>query len=217
MRRLQIIGTTLITLGLAASAAAQGRVMGVVRDTSGEPVKGATIRATNTATSGQEWTSTTDDKGRFVILGMRVGPNWTFVAEAPGYEATEVTAIVRSVFGTPMRFTLRSDPGPVAGALARDIMDELAEANALRDAGRYDEAIAAYQEIQSNNPTLTALHLVIAGAYRQKAEQARDDAARQALLERASAAYDALLEADADNARARTELAAVRARLNELK
>ena len=63
MRRLQIIAAALMTLGFAAPAAAQGRVMGVVQDTNGRPIKGATIRATNPETSSREWTAATDDKG----------------------------------------------------------------------------------------------------------------------------------------------------------
>ena len=45
MRRLKIIAAALMTLGFAATAAAQGRVMGVVQDTNGRPIKGAIIRA----------------------------------------------------------------------------------------------------------------------------------------------------------------------------
>jgi hypothetical protein len=40
--------------------------------------------------------------------------------------------------------------------------------------GRFDQAISAYQSIQAKNPKLTALNLVIAGVYRQKAEREQD-------------------------------------------
>jgi hypothetical protein len=188
MRRLQIVAAALVTVGIALPAAGQGRIMGVVQDTNGRGIKGAIVRAVNADTSPREWTSTTDDKGRFVILGLRVGPNWRFLAEAPGYFAVEGTALVRSTFGQPLTFTMRRDPGPIPGALVKDIQEQLTAAHALRDQGRYDQALSAYQSIQSKNPRLTAINLVIAGVYRQKAEQERDGAARQALLERASAA-----------------------------
>jgi lipopolysaccharide biosynthesis regulator YciM len=93
----------------------------------------------------------------------------------------------------------------------------LTAAHALRDQERHDQAIAAYQAIHARNQKLTSLHLAIADVYRRKAEREGDAAARQALLERASAAYDELLKTDADNEHAKTELAAVRASLNELK
>jgi hypothetical protein len=188
MRRPAIIAAMLIMLGLAASAAAQGRVMGVVQDANRRPIKGATIRAINPDASPTEWTSTTDDKGRFVILGLRVGPNWRFIAEAPGFFATEGTAPVRSTFGAPLSIVLRRDPGPIPGALAKDIQEQLEAANGLRDRGRLDEALSAYQSILARNSKLTALNMVIAGVYRRKADREPDTAARQALLERASLA-----------------------------
>jgi len=217
MRRLKIIAAVLMTLGFAATAAAQGRVMGVVQDTNGRPIKGATIRATNPETSSREWTAVTDDRGRFVLLGLRINPNWKFVAEAPGFFAGEGTAQVRSNFGPPLTFNLQRDPGPIPGALVKDIQEQLEAARALRDAGRYDQALAAYQSIHAKNPKLTNVNLVIAAVYRQKAEQEREAPARLALLERASAAYDEVLKTDGDNDFAKAELAAVRASLNELK
>jgi tetratricopeptide (TPR) repeat protein len=217
MRRVQIIAAVLTTLGFAATAAAQGRVMGVVQDTNGRPIKGATVRATNPETSSREWTAATDDRGRFVLLGLRINPNWKFIAEAPGFFPSEGTAQVRSNFGPPLTFNLQRDPGPIPGALVKDIQEQLEEARALRDAGRYDQALAAYQSIQAKNPKLTTVNLVMAAVYRQKAEQERDAPARVALLERASAAYDEVLKTDADNDYAKAELAAVKASLNELK
>ena len=188
MRRLQITAAMLMTLAFAMPAAAQGRVIGVVQDTNGRAIKGAIVRAVNPDASSREWTSTTDDKGRFVILGLRVGPNWKFVAEAPGFFPSEGVAQVRSTFGNPLGFVMRADPGPPPGALVKDIQDQLKSADTLREQGRLDQAIAAYQELQTKNPKLTALNLVLADVYRRKADQERDEGTRRALLDRASAA-----------------------------
>ncbi len=217
MRRLKIIAAALMTLGIAAPAAAQGRVMGVVLDNNGRPIKGAIVRAANPDTSSREWTAATDDKGRWVLLGLRLGPNWRFTAEAPGFFPEQRVDQVRSNFAQPLMFNMRRDPGPLPGALVSEIQDQLAAANALRDQGRHDQAIAAYQAIHARNQKLTSIHLVIADVYRKKAEGEFDAAARHALLERASAAYDEMLKSDADNEHAKAELAAVRASLNESK
>lgn len=217
MRRPQIIVAVLMTLTVATHAAAQGRMRGSVEDADRHPIKGATIRAVNLNLSSSEWTSTTDDKGRFVLLGLRIGADWKFIAEAPGFLPREGTAAVRSVFGPPLTFTLIRDPGPIPGALVKDVQQQLASANALRDQGRYDQALVLYQTIHVRNPKLTSLNLVLGGVYRQKAEQERDVAARRVLLEQASAAYTAVLADDPDNPRARTELAAVKSTLSELK
>jgi hypothetical protein len=81
----------------------------------------------------------------------------------------------------------------------------------LRDQGRLDQAISAYQDIRSKNQKLTGVHFLLADAYRRKAAQERDPASRQSLLQLAINSYDELLKTDAANERARTELASARA------
>ena len=55
----------------AASASAQGRVTGVVKDTDGRPIKGATIVAESPNYSATVTTVTSDAKGRYSFLGLR--------------------------------------------------------------------------------------------------------------------------------------------------
>jgi len=208
----------LAVLALAGAADAQtGRVSGIVKDAAGKPIKGATVRAVNREVVPREFTSTTDDKGRFAMLGLRTPVTWHFVVEAPGFFSSEGDALIRTQPGTPFEFTMRRDPGPLPGALAKDIQEQLSAANALRDEGRFDQAIAAYQSIQGKNPKLTTLNLVLAGTYREKADRETDPAARVILLEKAVAAYADLLKDDAANERAKTEMAAVSTRLQDLK
>ena len=66
------------------AAAQTGRVGGTVKDESGQPVKGATVTAQNPNASPSSFTATTDDKGRFSVIGLR-GGMWTFSAQAPGF------------------------------------------------------------------------------------------------------------------------------------
>jgi tetratricopeptide (TPR) repeat protein len=189
-----------LTLALAASASAQtaGRITGTIKDPDGKPIKGATVRATNPAV-------TTDDKGRFAMIGVRSG-RWVIVAEAPNFLALQGTSDVSSSVMPVLALTLQRDPGPMPGALSKSITDELAAAEALRTAGRYDDAITAYQAIQSKNTRLTTVSLVVATLYREKATQEKDAAARQALFGRAIAAYTEVLKNDDTNLRARVEL-----------
>src|SRR3954447_3983233 len=75
----------IVVSAIAAGAAAQtGRVGGTVKDEAGQPIKGATITAENPSASPSSFTATTDDKGRFSIIGLR-GGQWTFSAQAPGF------------------------------------------------------------------------------------------------------------------------------------
>jgi tetratricopeptide (TPR) repeat protein len=204
-----------ILLCLAAPAAAQtGRAMGIVRDTQGRPIKGAAVKATN-AEAPTELTSTTDDKGRFVMIGLRSGL-WKFVAQAPGYFQQEGTAPIRAAGGPPLEFTLARDPGPIPGALAKDIQQELESAATLREQGRYDQAITAYQSVLAKNAKLSMVNLVLAGVYRDKAQHEKDKAARQALLDRAITIYTDVLKDDEMNERAIVELALTHAAAGNL-
>src|SRR5499426_2713505 len=102
-QRLQLPRSVLAALfvaGFAASAAAQtGRVGGTVKDESGQPLKGATITAENSNASPSSFTATTDDKGRFSIIGLKSGP-WTFSAQAPGFSPEKGQLNVQTI-GSP--------------------------------------------------------------------------------------------------------------------
>ena len=188
MRRILTLATLALALAAAASAQTAGRITGTIKDPDGKAIKGATVRATNEAVN-MRMTSTTDDKGRFAMIGVRSG-NWVIVAEAPNFVPLQGSAAVSSSNTPVLALTLQRDPGPMPGALVKTIGEDVTAAEALRKAGKLDEAIAAYQSIQSKNARLTTVNLVLASLYREKAEQERNPAAKQALLNRA---------ADADN------------------
>jgi tetratricopeptide (TPR) repeat protein len=182
-------------LGLAADASAQpGRIGGVVKDDKGEPIKGATITADN-ENIGSSFTATTDDKGRFVIIGLRAG-TWRFIAQAPGFAPDGGQMPVRSgAPNPPLTFALkRTGPawtGAMAGITARDLQSDLAEADTLFTQKKWDEAIDAYRTIMNRAPALGAINLQIAAAYRGKKD-----------YDGALAAYRALLANDPSNERA---------------
>jgi len=188
MRRILILATLTLALAAAASAQTAGRIIGTIKDPDGKAIKGATVRATNDAVNARI-TSTTDDKGRFAMIGVRSG-RWSLVAEAPNFLPLQGTADVSSSNMPVLALTLQRDPGPMPGALAKTIGEDVGAAEALHKAGKLDEAIAAYQSIQSKNARLTTVNLVLASLYREKAEQETNAAAKQTLLNRA---------ADADN------------------
>src|SRR5882672_12317667 len=204
MRRFLTLATLALALAAAASAQTAGRITGTIKDSDGKPIKGATVRATNDAVNARI-TSTTDDKGRFAMIGVRSG-RWSLVAEAPNFLALQGAADVSASVAPVLALTLQRDPGPIPGALSKSIGDEVAAAEALRKAGRFDDAISAYQSIQSKNGRLTSVSLMLGTLYREKAAQEKDATARQALLTRAITAYTDLLRSDDTNARARVEL-----------
>jgi tetratricopeptide (TPR) repeat protein len=204
MRRILTFVMLAVALAAGASAQTAGRITGTIKDPDGKPIKGATVRATNEAVNARI-TSTTDDKGRFAMIGVRTG-RWAIVAEAPNFLPLQGSADVSSSNLPVLALTLQRDPGPMPGALAKTIGEDVTAAEALHKAGKYDEAIAAYQSIQSKNTRLTSVNLMLATLYREKAAQEKDATARQALLARAIAAYGDMLKSDDTNARARVEL-----------
>ena len=172
MRRIFIFATLALALAAAASAQTAGRITGTIKDPDGKPIKGATVRATNDAVNAQI-TSTTDDKGRFAMIGVRTG-RWSIVAEAPNFLRLQGASDVSSSNMPVLALTLQRDPGPMPGALAKTISEDVAAAETLRKAGRYDDAIAAYQSIQSKNTRLTTVNMMLATLYREKATQEKD-------------------------------------------
>ena len=195
-----------LALALASSASAQtaGRITGVVKDADGKAIKGAIIRAINNDV-GMTMTSTTDDKGRFAMIGVRSGV-WIMEVEAPSFLPMRGQSQVSASNTPALLLTLQRDPGPPPGSLSKTIAEDINAAETLRKAGRYDESIAAYQAIQAKNNKLTAVNLMLGTLYREKAQQEKDAAARQALLTRAIGAYTDMLKADDTNTRARLEL-----------
>jgi tetratricopeptide (TPR) repeat protein len=183
---------------LAGSATAQtGRVGGTVKDETGQPVKGATITADNPSASPSSFTATTDDKGRFSIIGLTKG-QWTFTAQAPGF-APESGRLAVATLGSPnppLTFTLKKggSAGPMSalgGAAAKDLQADLAAAEMDYNAGKFDDAITKYRAILAKAPVLTVINLQIAAAYRNKKE-----------YDNAIAAYNDLLKADPTNDKA---------------
>jgi tetratricopeptide (TPR) repeat protein len=210
MRRASFALATVIVVCLAAPALAQtARASGTVRDTSGKPMKGATVKATNKDAYPPQIASSTDDKGRWAMIGLRTG-TWTFVVEAPGYMPQKADWPVRVAGTAPMHFVLARELGPIPGALAKNIQQQLAAAHALRDNGQLDQAIAAYEQIREQNPKLTAVNLVVGSVYRKKAALETDPAARRALLDRAIATYTTMLDDEASGPRAKAEIESTR-------
>ncbi len=190
---------------LAASAFAQGRVRGVVRDDDGNGISGATVTAEN-LTSTTRRTVTTDDSGRFAFIGLNQG-EWLFIIRADGFELVQGSARV-SGGDSPIRvqFTMEADrfnpPAPATGVLAgltaRELVESLEQAEELFDSGEYDAAIDAYRSILDRSPALTTLSLQIGHASREKQEP-----------DQALAAYRMVLDADPSNVEARAAIDAV--------
>lgn len=200
-----VIVTFAVAILLAASAVAQppGRVTGVVRDEDEQPIKGATVVAQSTSV-GLSYTSSTDEKGRFFLLGLRPG-EWVFMASAPGFAGNGSRMNVRAAsnLNPPMLFSLRRNGPGAGGALekvtAKDLQEKIENAERLLGQKKYDDAISAFRSIMSSAEPLAFLNLQVASAY-----VAKND------LARAQAAYEDLLKVDATHEKALVGIAEIK-------
>ena len=217
-----MIGLALIlTIAGSAAAQGQGRVVGQVTDENGSPLAGVQITATNPAANPPEFTTVTENDGRFAILGL-VSGRWMFRADctgacgdrngsARGYAPSEGPSTITQTRNAPIDFELLRIRHPLAQMLGDDavagldldaIDAQIEAADAAFNGGSYQQAIAGYEAVLGQLPALSNLYFNIGNAYAQMQEH-----------DAAVASYDRALAADPQNlnvqiARARVRLAA---------
>ena len=194
------IGAALIVGAMPASAQT-GRIGGTVKDGQGQPIKGATVVAENPNSSPSSFTATTDDRGRFSIIGLRSG-NWKITASAPGFAPGGGSLNVRTIGAPnpPLEIVLApgaptGPAGALAGVNTKELQAELQKAEDMLNQQQYDAAIAAYQAILTKTPALTMINLQIGRAYRLKKD-----------YDSALSTYKKILEAEPTNERAKIEI-----------
>ena len=139
MRDLEtLFSATVMALVLSAlpAAAQVGRIGGTVKDQSGQPIKGATVMAENPDSAPSSLTATTDDRGRYSMIGLKAG-TWKVTASAPGFEPSAGNVPLKTI-GAPMPpvdFTLAPGASGPSGALAgvntKELQGELDKAEAF--------------------------------------------------------------------------------------
>jgi tetratricopeptide (TPR) repeat protein len=162
-----------LVMSVLPALAQTGRIGGTIKDTNGQPIKGATVVAENPAAAPSSFTSTTDDKGRYSMIGLKSG-TWKITASAPGF-APQSGNVPMKTIGAPMPpvdFTLAPGGGGGGGALGgantKELQGELSKAEAMVNAKDYAGAIGVYEAMIAKVPALTALQLQIGGLYRMQ-------------------------------------------------
>jgi len=185
MRFCVTISLALLSLVLALPAQddlGRGRISGDVIDESGAKVPGAVV-VVESPRSSTRFEAKTDKKGHFAIGGLGTG-TWRVTAAKEGYlsAATEIQ-VSQLTANPPVILTLkRTSPGGAApSAEAAELLDS---GNALLKAGRYDEALAAFEEFAAKFPDVYAVHLNIGSAYMEKGDLDRAEAEYKAVLDK---------------------------------
>ena len=152
-------------------------ISGVVRDSDGMPIVGATVTAENDQFRRSAET-TTNDAGRFSMVGLQ-GGQWLFIVKAIGFRPVQgVATMRRSGNSGRLQFEMEPDPfnppppnvGALAGIRALEIQADLSVADQLFDTGNYERAIEAYAALLKELPILTSLNLLIGHAHRERQE-----------------------------------------------
>ena len=190
-----------IVLAARDARAQIGRVAGTVTDEDGRAIRGATITAENRDQAPPLFTSISDARGRFSILGLRRG-SWLFIVQAPGFESVETRLdVVTTRPNPPFNVKLTrgigaAAPGPRIKGDAKEIQRSVDRAASLAAAGDHAGAIAAYRELLARVPALTSVYLELGALH----ERANDPAA-------ALTAYKRLAELEPGNRAARAAVA----------
>ena len=193
----------LLTTTMCAALAAQGpvaRVAGTVKDESGKPVSGATITAANPDEAPSVYTTTSDTRGRFGMLGLRRGV-WMFTIAAPGFQTVRASGEVQALRPNPpldiklirQLDRLTSPTSTLTGAELQAMIDAAEQA---ATAGKVDVAVAAYRDLLTKVPALTTAFLRIGALLEERGDTAG-----------ALAAYRDLARIEPDNGRAAAAIA----------
>ncbi len=203
MRRVGLPAVALVlVLGLAAEPAyaqrGNGRMQGSVKDPEGNGLGEVTITAFNPDVSPSTLEGSTNDGGRWSMLGFARGA-WKFTFVKEGYISYEVDVSVSAANRNPdLEITLNPIPegagaaGPGAGAESPELFSE---GNTLFEAGDYAGAAAKWSEFSALNPDLHQVHGNLGNAYRELGDVAK-----------AQASYEALLAVEPDNTMANYNL-----------
>lgn len=183
--------TVIVTLlGLALALAAQddrgrGRISGNVVDETGAAIQGAAVVAESTG-SGTRIDGKTDKKGHFALMGLGTGA-WRISASKDGFIAAGTEIQVSQIkTNPPVALTLKNASG-LEALKADDAGRELLERGGeMLKTGRYDDALAAFEEFARKYPDLYAVRLNIGAVYAERGD-----------LDKAEAEFRGVLDKDA--------------------
>ncbi len=181
-----------VVLGLAALAApafAQtGQLRGKVVDAQNKPVEGAKVTIVMTD-SNSKLEVKTKKNGEYLQIGLQPG-NYKVTAEKDNL--TQEFTVRVGLDMKELNFTLK--PGGSGGAMSKEeaaktaakmaaLKTAFSEGAALSNGGKYDEAIAKFEEVLKEVPKCTECYVNIGNAYAMKKDYTQAEAAFRKALE----------------------------------
>ncbi|HAV40822.1 MAG TPA: hypothetical protein DCW97_00210 [Acidobacteria bacterium] len=157
---------------LAQAGRGVGRLGGVVLDEKDQPIAGVKVVLgfVQEAAGGLQLETKTNKKGEWSFIGLGSG-KWTLKATADGYSPHIVDVTVSQLEKNPkITIKLKKISGGMSIIQDEEALKLLDEGNAFYQEGRYDTALAMYQEFLQKNPAAYQVLLNIGDCYREKGE-----------------------------------------------
>lgn len=178
----KILISLFVIMCIIQSAAAQegkgqGRIEGVVQDESVSPIEKAEVSAKSLRFEHVIFRTTSDQEGKWAILGLGTGL-WRVSVSASGYYPAYQDVDVKQLVRNPeINFVLKklevSDLPVISDDTSMDIFEQ---GNQFFAEKKFDEALSAFHQFLKTNPKAYQAHINIGNAYKEKGElnQARE-------------------------------------------
>jgi Tfp pilus assembly protein PilF len=190
-RKLRLIGVLGIivflshSLLLAQAGRGVGRLGGLVLDEQDKPVVGAKLVMTylQDAGGGLKLEATTNKKGEWSFIGLGSG-RWSLSVTAEGYApATQEVTVSQLEKNPRVIIKLKKSGSSIPLIQDQSSLDLLDQGNAFYQEGKFDTALAMYEQFYEKNPQAYQILLNIGDCYREKGD-----------LEKAMEIYNKVLE-----------------------
>jgi tetratricopeptide (TPR) repeat protein len=180
-------------LGLAAIAvpsyAQTGQLKGKVTDAAGKPVEGAVVVIEGSDSGGRKFTVKTNRNGEYIQIGLQPG-QYKVTATKDALTQTQTQRV--SLDMVEINFSLK--PGGGGGEVSAEERKKVEARNAavkgafsegvtLSQAGKYDDAIAKFNEVLTQVPKCTECYSNIGSNYAQKKDWAQAEASYKKAIE----------------------------------
>jgi tetratricopeptide (TPR) repeat protein len=187
-RSLTICMVVLALTVFAAPAAAQtGQIKGKVVDEQNKPVEGATITMQQEGGQNRKYTVRSDRRGEFIQIGIQTG---LYSVQADKDKLSQ-SFQVQVTAGDTKEVNFMLKPGGSGGAMTKEeaekrvkgIQAKFSQAASLGNEGKYDEAIALYNEVLVDVPQCQECYLNMGAINTRKKDWAAAEEAYKKAIE----------------------------------